>query len=233
MAYWAPTGRRACAILRGACGRSVVVSGGSALCVRAPSVKVRRRIFFSDGDPPRIASWVRSRVSPPTVDSGRAHWMPLGAKPCIAASHGARTRGVAPSAKRRARCNRAKQPERLPVTVRPRSTPPLRVSLVSRSGRADSNCRPHGPEPCALPNCATPREGAGRCSQALELSSESCHLTDRAGIGSPGCHRPESELPGRWQAATPYRRGVGQARRCCWSSVTSAGTAWNRSATRP
>ena len=25
------------------------------------------------------------------------------------------------------------------------------------SGRADSNCRPHGPEPCALPNCATPR----------------------------------------------------------------------------
>src|SRR5690606_15484809 len=68
MAYWAPTGRRACAILRGACSRSVVVSRGSALYVRAPSVKVRRRIFFSDGDPPRIASWVRSRVSPPTVD---------------------------------------------------------------------------------------------------------------------------------------------------------------------
>jgi integrase len=29
----------------------------------------------------------------------------------------------------------------------------------TRSGRADSNCRPHGPEPCALPNCATPRAG--------------------------------------------------------------------------
>src|SRR5690606_22982012 len=25
------------------------------------------------------------------------------------------------------------------------------------SGRRDSNSRPHDPEPCALPNCATPR----------------------------------------------------------------------------
>src|SRR5450755_2296456 len=25
------------------------------------------------------------------------------------------------------------------------------------SGREDSNLRPHGPEPCALPGCATPR----------------------------------------------------------------------------
>ena len=32
----------------------------------------------------------------------------------------------------------------------------------TRSGRADSNCRPHGPEPCALPNCATPRVGSPR-----------------------------------------------------------------------
>jgi hypothetical protein len=36
---------------------------------------------------------------------------------------------------------------------------PFFLSLfVSLSGRADSNCRPHGPEPCALPNCATPRK---------------------------------------------------------------------------
>jgi hypothetical protein len=26
------------------------------------------------------------------------------------------------------------------------------------SGREDSNLRPHGPEPCALPDCATPRK---------------------------------------------------------------------------
>src|SRR6188768_1606827 len=34
------------------------------------------------------------------------------------------------------------------------------LSSPTRSGRADSNCRPHGPEPCALPNCATPRVGS-------------------------------------------------------------------------
>jgi hypothetical protein len=47
------------------------------------------------------------------------------------------------------------------------------------SGRADSNCRPHGPEPCALPNCATPRrltsrylpEGAGEWRLTPGLSS--------------------------------------------------------------
>jgi hypothetical protein len=56
-----------------------------------------------------------------------------------------------------------------------------RVQQESRvlSGRADSNCRPHGPEPCALPNCATPRkptsrdlrEGAGEWRLVPGLSS--------------------------------------------------------------
>jgi hypothetical protein len=48
----------------------------------------------------------------------------------------------------------------------------LLVATVTRriggflSGRADSNCRPHGPEPCALPNCATPRIATVRHSAA-------------------------------------------------------------------
>ena len=33
------------------------------------------------------------------------------------------------------------------------------VAVVSDwSGRQDSNLRPHGPKPCALPGCATPRD---------------------------------------------------------------------------
>ncbi len=31
------------------------------------------------------------------------------------------------------------------------------LSGINWSGREDSNLRPHGPEPCALPDCATPR----------------------------------------------------------------------------
>ena len=52
-----------------------------------------------------------------------------------------------------------------------------RVSLEEWSGREDLNLRPPGPEPGALPGCATPRPG---CSEPQGRSSESssdkrCH----------------------------------------------------------
>src|SRR6478735_6233479 len=52
------------------------------------------------------------------------------------------------------------------VTDHKKRKPRLRVPGFSLcrclclSGRADSNCRPFGPEPNALPSCATPRKEA-------------------------------------------------------------------------
>ncbi len=37
---------------------------------------------------------------------------------------------------------------------------PDKPDLLYWSGRQDSNLRPHGPKPRALPDCATPRHGA-------------------------------------------------------------------------
>src|SRR5690606_11306522 len=63
---------------------------------------------------------------------------------------------------------RTRPPQTVRVDSRFRNRPTA-CSLGFKSGRADSNCRPHGPEPCALPNCATPRilgEGRGEWSYA-------------------------------------------------------------------
>ena len=38
------------------------------------------------------------------------------------------------------------------------------------SGRGDLNTRPFGPEPNALPSCATPRNGANEGTRTLDLS---------------------------------------------------------------
>ena len=46
--------------------------------------------------------------------------------------------------------------------------PPLFLGVL-KSGRADLNCRPHGPEPCALPNCATPRKYSRSSSRRASL----------------------------------------------------------------
>src|SRR3954471_4076151 len=76
-----------------------------------------------------------------------------------------------------------------------------------RSGREDLNLRPHGPEPCALPVCATPRDAV-----LLDVSREK-----RGGAEwSPGAPKSRSY--------TPLAR---------LTSETSSGTAWKRSATRP
>ncbi len=50
------------------------------------------------------------------------------------------------------------------------------------SGRADSNCRPHGPEPCALPNCATPRAYLWR---RRRMGSSKQHVKRQSNIPSP------------------------------------------------
>jgi hypothetical protein len=65
-------------------------------------------------------------------------------------------------------CDYSKRPElrlvlmRTPSASRP-TPPPIEKACKSRpfllSGRLDSNQRPLGPQPSALPDCATPREG--------------------------------------------------------------------------
>src|SRR5204863_7906813 len=82
-----------------------------------------------------------------------------------------------------------------------------RENPTLRSGREDLNLRPHGPEPCALPDCATPRDAV-----LLDVSREK-----RGGAAwSPGEAKSRSY--------TPLAR---------LTSETSSGTAWKRSATRP
>jgi hypothetical protein len=64
-----------------------------------------------------------------------------------------------------------------------RGPKPKTTQASGLSGRADSNCRPHGPEPCALPNCATPRSqtnGGGGWPPRHFLSSPERFLGLRA-----------------------------------------------------
>ncbi len=78
---------------------------------------------------------------------------------------------------------------------------------TSWSGREDLNLRLHGPEPCALPGCATPRDAV-----LLDVSREK-----RGGAAwSPGGRKS--------------RHHMDLTRRI---SETSAGTAVNRSSTSP
>lgn len=46
-------------------------------------------------------------------------------------------------------------------------------SDVLLSGRLDSNQRPHGPQPCALPDCATPRSTVVRAKASLDINCNS------------------------------------------------------------
>ena len=46
---------------------------------------------------------------------------------------------------------------RSPSATKNKKTPATRRFSCFPSGRRDSNSRPHDPEPCARPNCATPR----------------------------------------------------------------------------
>ena len=39
----------------------------------------------------------------------------------------------------------------------------MQGGVFNLSGRRDLNSRPHGPEPCALPVCATPRFAKSPC----------------------------------------------------------------------
>ena len=50
--------------------------------------------------------------------------------------------------------------------ARPDTTPAMRSWRGKWSGRADLNCRPPGPEPGALPSCATPRRGPNERQRA-------------------------------------------------------------------
>src|SRR6188768_3880772 len=75
----------------------------------------------------------------------------IGLSPCFAIEAPRGLRSSTPTATPHARSNKSENPA---------SGAGFSFCVVSLSGRADSNCRPLGPEPSALPNCATPRKEA-------------------------------------------------------------------------
>src|SRR5207247_3389597 len=65
------------------------------------------------------------------------------------------------------------------ASIKPRAVQPLWKSSISNtkwSGARDLNPGPHGPEPCALPNCASPR-------LEVILSGHSLRRSSRGGGG--------------------------------------------------
>src|SRR5437870_316063 len=64
------------------------------------------------------------------------------------------------------------------------------------SGARDSNPGPHGPEPCALPDCASPRRTRDRILTAPTPPSPP----------GPGCNAPATSRVGR--SMRPIRFGV-------------------------
>lgn len=62
------------------------------------------------------------------------------------------------------------------------------VFLKKWSGRQDSNLRPSGPKPDALPGCATPRHGITGITMSSRLAA--CHLRDAKVVGPEGLEPP-------------------------------------------
>jgi hypothetical protein len=62
------------------------------------------------------------------------------------------------------------------------------VFLKKWSGRQDSNLRPSGPKPDALPGCATPRHGITGITMSSRLAT--CHLRHAKVVGPEGLEPP-------------------------------------------
>ncbi len=90
------------------------------------------------------------------------------ALPCVGRRPGRATDGLSMSSSWRARCSGAASPGELGPQIGPRPTQsnsaerrkPRRNQGFLTSGRQDLNLRPPGPQPGALPDCATPRDGS-------------------------------------------------------------------------
>src|SRR5260370_8052396 len=89
------------------------------------------------------------------------------------------------------------------------------------SGREDLNLRLHGPEPCALPGCATPRM-TPYCTQARH-ASQAYFPTSFTNLHSPASRvfiapRTFSTTVSRWFSASPIGTTMRPPSTSCWKS---------------